>query len=390
MAYTRKSSDDSQASFSAGSGSPMGLRDKGKSPWKTWPSSNSMFRSPFGESSSDENPDSQPAGELLEDPDFHGVGFNLMATPMDAVLRALSESKSGQSSPPVPANTPSDTQYPLEFLVLLGDYAGRMWKCLRGAAADLKLDLPDRVGDLRHDIRCEHNEDDPWTTDIKLCVKHLSDAGLEANFEMARLAIDIYAARNEACHSKVGDRSIAHDPRQLERAIAEDVTKLGDTLPDGLMEHREDLVKLMHFFRDSGAWLAEQSDREESHRQLIPTTTMPPPAETSDAFGGEAPGYTSPVKSRSVSPSKRTASGSLKLARDEPTTSTRPSDPVGEGLRAMRGIREDIAKLETKCGDTRAIEAIRNAKALLQEAWASIGEQAVIEEGSPRKRGRGC
>ncbi|KAJ0419045.1 hypothetical protein BJY00DRAFT_287067 [Aspergillus carlsbadensis] len=137
--------------------------------------------------------------------------------------------------------------------------------------------------------------------------------GCHVTLKMARLAIKIYAARNEACHAKIGDPSIAHDRRRLDRTIAENIGELRRILPKSLEKSREDLEALMIFYRDSREWLAELDDRDQSHHQLVPPE-LPPPAETSDAFRGRRSGYESPVKARSVSPSKRTASGSLKLA----------------------------------------------------------------------------
>jgi hypothetical protein len=278
----------------------------------------------------------QSAKNILQE-----AGQVLTAANVSAILNGL-QPPVEQSSTPSSADS-MDLEYSLDFLILLGDYAGRLWKCLRKSAVILDLDLPDRVGTLRDFLRDDRDMDGLWTLDLQHCVDYMREEGCQVTLEMARLAIDIYAARNEACHAKIGDPSIAHDRRLLGRTIDENIRELRRILPGRLKDSRKDLEALMNFYRDSRDWLAELNDREESHHQLAPAE-LPPPAETNDAFRGRRSGYVSPVKSRFVSPSKRTASGSLKLARDDPT-SFRPSDPVDESLHVSNGIREDIAKL---------------------------------------------
>ncbi|KAL4916574.1 hypothetical protein BDW62DRAFT_202561 [Aspergillus aurantiobrunneus] len=177
---------------------------------------------------------------------------------------------------------------------------------------------------------------------------------------MALLAIQMYTGRNQTCHAKIGGPSIAGDPRALRETIAQDIRRLPEVLPESRMESREILEKLMNFYGDSEVWLRQQKqferDREESHPTSVPVT-LPPPGESSivvrDVFRDM-----SPVNSRSVSPRKRTVSGSLKLARDEPSTVAGPADP-GEGLHASDGILEGITKLQLKDGDIETFSGIR-------------------------------
>ncbi|KAL2856908.1 hypothetical protein BJX68DRAFT_263439 [Aspergillus pseudodeflectus] len=205
----------------------------------------------------------QSAKNILQE-----AGRVLTAANVSAILNGL-QPPVEQSSTPSSADS-MDLEYSLDFLILLGDYAGRLWKCLRKSAVILDLNLPDRVGTLRDFLRDDRDMDGLWTLALQHCVDHMREEGCQVTLEMARLAIDIYAARNEACHAKIGDPSIAHDRRLLGRTIDENVRELRRILPERLKDSRKDLEALMNFYRDSRDWLAELNDREESPSSARP------------------------------------------------------------------------------------------------------------------------
>ncbi|GIJ83791.1 hypothetical protein Asppvi_002621 [Aspergillus pseudoviridinutans] len=90
----------------------------------------------------------------------------------------------------------------LVFLVLLGDYASRLWKCLRKASIALKDDLPDRVGAFQKMLIVEAKYGDgEYRATLLACVNYLREHVMDVDDRMARLAIQIYTERNEACHT---------------------------------------------------------------------------------------------------------------------------------------------------------------------------------------------
>lgn len=136
-----------------------------------------------------------------------------------------------------------DSTAQLRFLLLLGDYAGRLWKCLRKASVALKDDLPDRVGELQERLIVEDRlgvgPGQPYGNTLGACVNHLREAGLDVTPEMARLAILIYTERNEVCHRKVGNPNIAGNSRALSEAIDEDIETLSQVLPEDQVDNRK-------------------------------------------------------------------------------------------------------------------------------------------------------
>jgi hypothetical protein len=63
--------------------------------------------------------------------------------------------------------------------------------------------------------RGQYGRDDYGDT-LLACVNYLREHGMDVDEEMARLAIQIYTERNEACHT-VGNPSIAGDTGQAYR-----------------------------------------------------------------------------------------------------------------------------------------------------------------------------
>ncbi|KAL4883438.1 hypothetical protein BJY04DRAFT_216260 [Aspergillus karnatakaensis] len=145
----------------------------------------------------------------------------------------------GQLSTPSTAEDLSEDLLP--FLVVVGDNAGCVWKSLRAAADDPDIDLPDRVGDLCHNLDIETGDVGPglWIDDIEKCLAYFREEGLEVDFDMARLAIQLYTDRNKSCHSAVGKLGIAHDLQALSSQITEDIAKLSGLLPKRFEEDRE-------------------------------------------------------------------------------------------------------------------------------------------------------
>lgn len=262
--------------------------------------------------------------------------------------------------------------------LLMGDYAGRFWNILKSAAAATNQKVPDSVEIMRDSLRREGvNGVGEFTETIDKCLKHLEEEGKTATPDMARLAIEIYTQRNLSCHSKVGKRGVARDLPALGRAIAKDIETLDRFLPDNQRPNRQTLVDLMRFYRDSAAWFYATGGDQ---------TTAPPsspiPEDHSDAFNLSGLRDVSPVKSRSVSPSERTVSGSSQLSSNRPSANP-VSTTVEEGPRADYGILEVIEKLQSTGSEKASIAIEESRKGLL----ATL-DSLQHEEEPRRKRGR--
>ncbi|GIK04517.1 hypothetical protein Aspvir_008600 [Aspergillus viridinutans] len=128
---------------------------------------------------------------------------------LDCLRRESQASASGSLT------STKDSTARLEFLVLLGDYAGRLWKCLRKASVALKDELPDRVGAFYERLIVEGKYGRGAYADTLLaCVNYLRESGMDVDEETARLAIQIYTERHEACHT-AGNPNIAGDLQEL-------------------------------------------------------------------------------------------------------------------------------------------------------------------------------
>ncbi|GAQ10707.1 hypothetical protein ALT_8028 [Aspergillus lentulus] len=300
-------------------------------------------------------PDHRAAKEALHRADLANKPCTLTLAQTRAVLDCLRRESQASASGSLTSTKGSTAR--LEFLVHLGDYAGRLWKCLRKASIALKDELPDRVGAFNERLIVEGKYGRGAYADTLLaCVNYLRQHGMDVDEETARLAIQIYTERNEACHAEVGNPNIAGNSRALAEAIDRDIEMLSQVLPEDQVPNRKYLERLMHFYRDSASWLAEKDhDRLEDHRESR-TPRLPPPEDSS--IGPTRHGNESPDNIRSVSPRKRTVSGSSKA--HQPSTSS-------EGLHAFDGILEDIAVLRSRGGD-KAIQAVQEARKLLQAA----------------------
>lgn len=87
-----------------------------------------------------------------------------------------------------------------EFLVVMGDYAGRIFKCIQKAAREpLRGDsVPDRVGKLCTLLKSKEDKDEIYTC-IRRVNKHVPIRGLELDYQMVRVAAEIFRI-----HSEVG------------------------------------------------------------------------------------------------------------------------------------------------------------------------------------------
>ncbi|KAE8364682.1 hypothetical protein BDV27DRAFT_157630 [Aspergillus caelatus] len=309
---------------------------------------------------------------LLGDAEYEGRSCDLDEVQVKRLLehlRPTPQPDSGGSSPAISASHGDPVQ--LEFLCRVGDYAGRLWNCLRKAADASNLSLPDRVGTF-HDnltrVDGQYGAGDDTETLVG-CVNYLRSKGLDVDVPMARLAIAIYTERNTA--------------------IDRDIGRLPQILPEDQTANREILERLMHFYGDS-ADLLRTHDRTKVHHKSSPHQ-LPSPKDPSDTFSQGGLINMSPGKIRSVSPSKRTASGSSKSVVHLSSTSYGPSMLEEEGLHAYEGILEDIAKLRSK-GGSKAIEAIEDARKLLRQVLDNIEEDekaATMEEPQHIRKRRG-
>lgn len=92
-----------------------------------------------------------------------------------------------------------------DFLVVMGDYAGRIVKCIQKAAQEpLRADsVPNRVGELCTLLKSKQDKDEIYTC-IRRVNKYVRIRGLELDYEMVKVAAEIYTIRNETFHSEVG------------------------------------------------------------------------------------------------------------------------------------------------------------------------------------------
>lgn len=92
-----------------------------------------------------------------------------------------------------------------DFLVVMGDYAGRIVKCIQKAAREpLPADsVPDNVGKLSTLLKSKQDKDEIYTC-IRRVNKYVRIRGLELDYEMVKVATDIYRIRNKTFHSEVG------------------------------------------------------------------------------------------------------------------------------------------------------------------------------------------
>ncbi|KAF7178678.1 hypothetical protein CNMCM7691_007492 [Aspergillus felis] len=307
-------------------------------------------------------PDHDAAKKALHRADLANKPCTLTLAQTRAVLDCLRRESQASASGSLTSTKGSTAR--LEFLVLLGDYAGRLWKCLRKASIALKDDLPDRVGAFNERLIVEGKYGRGAYGDALLaCVNYLRQHDMDVDEETARLAIQIYTERNEACHAEVGNPNIAGNSRALGEAIDRDIAMLSQVLPEDQVPNRKNLERLI-------------------------TPRLPPPEEISIAFRPTRHGNESPDKIRSVSPRKRTVSGSSKSAPHQPSTSSESSKSEEEGLHAFDGILEDIALLRSKGGD-KAIQAVQEARKLLQAAMEVTYQEekaAAMELPQQKKR----
>ncbi|KAF4248928.1 hypothetical protein CNMCM8980_004775 [Aspergillus fumigatiaffinis] len=292
-------------------------------------------------------PDHDAAKEALHRADLANQPCTLTLAQTRAVLDCLRRESQASASGSLTSTKGSTAR--LAFLVRLGDYAGRLWKCLRKASITLKDELPDRVGAFKKmlDVEGKYGDGEYGAT-LRACVNYLRQHGMDVDEETARLAIQIYTERNEACHAEVGilisPATRAHWPRLL----------------TGILRCSPKYCQKTKCRTDH--------DRLEDHRESR-TPRLPPPEDSS--IGPTRHGNESPDKIRSVSPRKRTVSGSSKA--HQPSTSS-------EGLHAFNGILEDIAVLRSRGGD-KAIQAVQEARKLLQAAMELPAERPCVDQG---------
>lgn len=222
--------------------------------------------------------------------------------------------------------------------------------------------LPRRVQGMREKLVVEDRVGRGAYTDIiEECLKYLQQEGIAATLDMARLEIDIYTERNQTCHSEGGSPKCAQDPTALDGAAAKDIANLDQLLDDGQVSIRQKLAQLMHFYRDSAKRFGmDPDDRTEvRHRETSPE--LPPTEDASDAFDLRGFSALSPVNPRSGSPSKGTIPESSTSATPRPSASPVTSTVEEQGPRASNGIREVIAKFESK-GMEKASQAIEKPR----------------------------
>lgn len=140
----------------------------------------------------------------------------------------------------------------LRCLTRIGDYAGSMYNRLAstGAFSHL-LDRPrPKATDIQKLLVADL--DPPRREQVDLALDKAAK-GVNVDPALARLAIQIYASRNDANHSKAGNAKSSNDNIGLQRAIAEDLADLPGFLSSEFLEHIDKIRQLIVEYRDCEA-----------------------------------------------------------------------------------------------------------------------------------------
>ncbi|OJJ38140.1 hypothetical protein ASPWEDRAFT_734279 [Aspergillus wentii DTO 134E9] len=130
----------------------------------------------------------------------------------------------------------------LQFYAAYGDYAGCVFNHLKKVAKeDVGTSLPEKVGLLRQKLLCDSDvtsvKEGPVANTVRECIRILQERKFDINLQMACLAIDIYAKRNEFCHAEVGRVNAAKDHSRWTGLIKTDIDNLPGTLPDSYVTY---------------------------------------------------------------------------------------------------------------------------------------------------------
>ncbi|KAL4920910.1 hypothetical protein BDW62DRAFT_198361 [Aspergillus aurantiobrunneus] len=100
-----------------------------------------------------------------------------------------------------------DRRYSMAVLACTGDYAARIWKCLRLALGRVGVRGADTTfvtrywKALKNELGDDREKEKPIQDKLKAAIAFIGASdGPENSFDMALLAIKIYAVRNEAFH----------------------------------------------------------------------------------------------------------------------------------------------------------------------------------------------
>lgn len=194
----------------------------------------------------------------------------------------------------------------VQFLALVGDYAGRVFNGIRFAAQDLGFDdFPRRPGELRQVVQNERRNksrdsvldeiDNPIggaSGDIKdasanddvisktelvgRCIAHLASqdsamAAVHLDVDVVLLAAAIYEQRNATFHCQIGHPSTRNNKRATRDICAEHKSKFhlyleSEQSQDPVLTAR--IEEIMSFYPASVDWM-----RHRDASQLEPTTT---------------------------------------------------------------------------------------------------------------------
>jgi hypothetical protein len=125
-------------------------------------------------------PDHDAAKEALHRADLANQPCTLTLAQTRAVLDCLRRESQASASGSLTSTKGSTAR--LAFLVRLGDYAGRLWKCLRKASITLKDELPDRVGAFKKmlDVEGKYGDGEYGAT-LRACVNYLRQHGMDVD-----------------------------------------------------------------------------------------------------------------------------------------------------------------------------------------------------------------
>ena len=137
----------------------------------------------------------------------------------------------------------------LVVLLRFGDYAGRIWNCVRLASPRTNHALSVSLATVSQRLQsgeCETVEA------VEASVNEPVKGGLNLSAETAKAAIILYADRNLVCHADTeGPGSLCKDPEALDKLLA--------LVGDGSSAH---LARLVNLWVPAGRWL--QNERSKS------------------------------------------------------------------------------------------------------------------------------
>ncbi|KAJ5203777.1 uncharacterized protein N7498_004656 [Penicillium cinerascens] len=160
----------------------------------------------------------------------------------------------------------------LRFHLQFGDYAGRIWNCLRSASRLASKPLPDSLRTVTERLESPALDGGQTLKTLRECIEILKGGGVQVdvNVEMAKVAIGMYATRNLLCHV---------DNKTRKKASKEDLDALVGLLPDEQKPNREHWQGIVGQWEAAGEWLADARCRTASQSRFLSNAPSGEPEE---------------------------------------------------------------------------------------------------------------